>query len=241
MKRIFIGIAAVASLLATSAFAADLAPRTYTKAPPSCRSRYTTGRASIPAATAATAGAALATAKRFQISAPGCRCSRTRRRNDVNGVLGGGQIGYNWQVDRIGCSASKPTSNGTGERGIELELRLRWPCAGRRRPTIQLRDLDPEAANWFGTFRGRAGFLADAEPASVRDRRSGGRRSARRQRHDVHWTPDGGTAFRPRSPSPATASVDAGQAGRSARGVEGEIQQETGRRSSNICTWTSAP
>src|ERR1700687_2336623 len=33
MKRIFIGIAAVASLLTTSAFAADLAARPYTKAP----------------------------------------------------------------------------------------------------------------------------------------------------------------------------------------------------------------
>src|SRR5882757_707335 len=33
MKRIFIGIAAVASVLATNAFGADLAARPYTKAP----------------------------------------------------------------------------------------------------------------------------------------------------------------------------------------------------------------
>lgn len=33
MKRLFIGIAAAASLLATNAIAADLAPRPYTKAP----------------------------------------------------------------------------------------------------------------------------------------------------------------------------------------------------------------
>src|SRR2546430_9622842 len=33
MKRILIGIAAIASLLSTSAFAADMAPRMYTKAP----------------------------------------------------------------------------------------------------------------------------------------------------------------------------------------------------------------
>jgi outer membrane immunogenic protein len=33
MKRIFIGIAGIASLLTTSALAADLAPRPYTKAP----------------------------------------------------------------------------------------------------------------------------------------------------------------------------------------------------------------
>ena len=40
MKRIFTGLVAVASLLTTSAFAADLAPRPYTKAPPSVVAVY---------------------------------------------------------------------------------------------------------------------------------------------------------------------------------------------------------
>lgn len=40
MKSIVIGMAAAASLLATSAMAADLAPRPYVKAPPSVDPSY---------------------------------------------------------------------------------------------------------------------------------------------------------------------------------------------------------
>lgn len=93
MKRILIGSIAVASALTlTSAFAADLAARTYTKAPvmmdpgynwtgfyAGLNGGYSWGRAN----TTLFPGTVLA----------------TPLGQDVNGGLFGGQIGYNWQVN----------------------------------------------------------------------------------------------------------------------------------------------
>src|SRR5438309_2788861 len=92
MKRVLTGIAAVVSLLSTNAFAADLAPRPYTKAPiivdpgynwtgfyVGLNGGYSWGRANTTLFPASILATPLA--------------------QDVNGGLFGGQIGYNWQVN----------------------------------------------------------------------------------------------------------------------------------------------
>src|SRR4051812_29889795 len=110
MKRIFIGIAAVASLLATNAFGADLAARPYTKGPAmvdlgynwtgfyaGLNGGYSWGRSRATAVPATPFGVAIG--------------------HDVDGGLGGGQIGYNWQLDRTWVLGLEADIQGTGERG----------------------------------------------------------------------------------------------------------------------------
>ena len=67
-------------------------------------------------------------------------------RANVNGWLGGGQIGYNCNR-KAGCSASKPISSGQG-RMARFPRCFDLVCAKASY------DLD-----WFGTVRGRVGYL----------------------------------------------------------------------------------
>src|SRR3954470_14924027 len=111
MSRYFIGSALVASLFAaTNAFAADLPARTYTKAPVivdpgynwtgfyvGLNGGYSWGRSSTSIA-------------------PGAPFGTTAIRENVNGGLGGGQIGYNWQIDRTWVVGVEADIQGTGER-----------------------------------------------------------------------------------------------------------------------------
>jgi outer membrane immunogenic protein len=154
MKPNLLTGAAVISLFATNAVAADLAPsapRMYAKAPPmidpgynwtgfyaGINGGYSWGRSSATVLS----GTPLA----------------TNIRQNVDGGLGGGQVGYNWQVDRRWVLGVEADIQGTGERGRSID----------QLPTIII----PGAAisgftnsetsfPWFATFRGRAGFLAD--------------------------------------------------------------------------------
>ena len=92
MKRIWMG-AALASLLVSAAAAADLAPRTYTKAPVvppvvydwtgfyiGGNIGYSWGRSSDTSTLTNTAGTVLLT---------------SADRTNLDGVVGGGQLGYN--------------------------------------------------------------------------------------------------------------------------------------------------
>jgi opacity protein-like surface antigen len=95
MKRMLIGIAAVASLLSTGAFAADLAP--YTKAAPvyvapvynwtgfyiGGNVGYSWGRSRDTSTLSNGAGTILFT---------------DTLRSNMDGVIGGAQMGYNWQM-----------------------------------------------------------------------------------------------------------------------------------------------
>jgi outer membrane immunogenic protein len=71
--------------------------------------------------------------------------------NTGNGIIGGGQIGYNWQIanyvlgletDFQGTSAKASTTIGTNAPGFV-------PFSGT----------DQTSEKWLGTFRGRAGYL----------------------------------------------------------------------------------
>src|SRR5438105_14339549 len=119
MKRILIGAAAIASVLATSAFAADLPAKVYTKAPPppvvvynwtgfyiGGNVGYSWGRSSDTSTLTNGAGAVLFT---------------SADRANMDGVIGGGQIGYNWQVQNWvwGLEAD---IQGSGQKGSRAYL-----------------------------------------------------------------------------------------------------------------------
>lgn len=177
MKRIFVGIAGIASLLATGALAADLAPRPYTKAPvivdagydwtgfyAGVNIGYSWGRSSSTQSFIDTASGTILNSSAFKF--------------DVDGVIGGGQIGYNWQKDKwvFGLEAD---IQGSGQKGNGSSL-----CPGGPGSTTSNQPADVNSAcslghtgdtpagnvaalpvtnnlseklAWFGTVRGRIG------------------------------------------------------------------------------------
>ena len=156
MRRIVAGSIAIASLLAaTSALAADLPARTYTKAPAivdpgynwtgfyaGINGGYSWGRAN----------------ETVGFTTPFV----TGVRQNVDGGLGGGQIGYNWQVDPKWVIGLEADIQGTGERGRSVTpLGTVALPVGDNTLTAAFSSIDETSFPWFATFRGRAGFLAD--------------------------------------------------------------------------------
>jgi len=172
MKRGLIEIAAVASLLATSALAADLPARTYTKAPvyvdpgynwtgfyAGVNGGYSWGRAD-------TAFAPVTTIFPTPAFAP--------VRRNVDGGLAGGQLGYNWQIDRRWVLGLEGDIQWTGERSSTSQTTVspRYGAFPDGLPNALGPDFNAIASQtgtlaynlqWFATFRGRAGILADPQ------------------------------------------------------------------------------
>jgi outer membrane immunogenic protein len=170
MQRIFTGIVAVASLLTTSAFAADLAPRPYTKAPPPIvvvydwNGFYIGGNAGYSWGRARTDGNLSGTqsVSEFRTAGPTLlpgfpvvtalgTVPLTGRAN-VNGFVGGGQAGYNWQRGTwlFGLEADL---QGSDERGRSDVCVVAGCALGSGILTANYK------LDWFGTARGRIGFL----------------------------------------------------------------------------------
>ena len=165
MKRLLIGIAAVAAIFASGALAADLPARTYTKAPVYVdpvynwtgfyiggNVGYSWGRSSDTSSLTNTAGTVL---------------FASTDKSNLDGIVGGGQIGYNWQMQSwlFGLEAD---IQGTGEKGSRA---FTCPVGGGCSPPLggfnALVLLGPavpatltQKIDWFGTFRGRIGVLA---------------------------------------------------------------------------------
>lgn len=152
MKRKLIGIAAVTTLLATGAFAADLPMWPYTKAPVFAEPLfnwtgfyvggnvgYSFGRSHDTSTLTSTAGASL---------------FANAGTSNLTGVVGGGQIGYNWQIRNFvfGIEADIQGSNEKGQRA--------FTCSSCE-PPAAVALLTPvgmeQKIDWFGTLRGRAG------------------------------------------------------------------------------------
>lgn len=159
--RILSGIAAAAWLLATGAFAADLPA--YTRAPMFVdpvfnwtgfyvggNIGYSWGRSSDSSTLTNTAGTVL-------FASTGT--------TDLNGVVGGGQIGYNWQIQNWmwGLEADIQGTNEKGTRDficsagvcVPTPPAILAPVVGIPVPVALNQKID-----WFGTVRGRAGVLA---------------------------------------------------------------------------------
>lgn len=163
MNRLAVAVAAISSLIVTNAFAADLAPRTYTKAPAVMpvlynwtgfyiggNVGYSWGRASDTSTFTNGAGTVLFT---------------SAGRTNLNGVIGGGQIGYNWQVQNWlwGLEADIQGSDEKGSRGFICGVGVCTPpiVGAAVVPGPAVAATLSQKINWFGTVRGRVGFLAD--------------------------------------------------------------------------------
>ena len=73
-------------------------------------------------------------------------------RSDVNGFIGGGQIGYNWQRSQW-LFGLETDFQGSGERGSSTACGVAGCPAGSTITTADYR------LDWFGTARGRIGYL----------------------------------------------------------------------------------
>jgi outer membrane immunogenic protein len=170
MKRVLIGIAAVTSLLATSALAADLPAKVYTKAPVYVdpgynwsgfyiggNAGYSWGRAGTDGTqTGSTSVSEFAAITNvlipgFPVVTPLASVPVSGRAN-VDGFVGGGQAGYNWQRGTwlFGLEAD---IQGSDERGSS-DVCLVAGCATGTGVFTANYKLD-----WFGTARGRVGIL----------------------------------------------------------------------------------
>jgi len=143
MTRTMLAAAAIAMTLAPRAFAADLAvPHIYTKAPPmAVDPGYNWSGFYAGLNVGYGWGRSAATAD-FTDSRSGVLLSSSAGRFDLNGVTGGGQIGYNWQRDRFvfGVEGDIQASdiNASADFGGFANART---------------DID-----WFSTVRGRLGI-----------------------------------------------------------------------------------
>ena len=169
MKRILIGSVAVVSLLsATSGFAADLSPRMYAKAPLATavvydwtgfyiggNAGYSWGRERTDGNLTGTQNVSV-----FRTAGPTLVSSvdtvlgtlPLTGRADVNGFIGGGQAGYNWQRGTwlFGLEAD---FQGSDERGHGDVCTVAGCPLGSSVLTANYK------LDWFGTARGRVGFL----------------------------------------------------------------------------------
>ena len=152
MKRILVGSAvAVALLSASSAFAADLAARPYTKAPVMVDPGYNWSGFYVGVNGGYSWGRSNATVIPTTPLALNIG-------HDVDGGLGGGQAGYNWQIDHRWILGVEADIQGTGERGRSVDplLAVRIGRLG-----VSGTSTSDTSFPWFATFRGRAGILAD--------------------------------------------------------------------------------
>jgi outer membrane immunogenic protein len=165
MKRILLGLATASSMLVTGAFAADLPAKVYTKAPPPVvevynwtgfyvggNVGYSWGRSSDYSTLTNGAGTVL-----FANSSA----------INLNGVVGGGQIGYNWQVQNW-VWGFEADIQGTDEKGTRSFICPTGVCtvttgffaaAPPPGPAVTVSPMD-QKIEWFGTVRARGGILA---------------------------------------------------------------------------------
>jgi outer membrane immunogenic protein len=157
MKRFLIGFAAVASISATSALAADLAAKApaYTKAPAYVEPIFNWTGFYVGGNLGYSWGNSDNTAvlSRFDTGAV-LPNGTVLSNNHVDGVIGGGQFGYNWQITNwlVGFEAD---IQGSGQRGSSLITCVGCADDGTNITTNLTQKLD-----WFGTVRGRVGVLA---------------------------------------------------------------------------------
>src|SRR3954465_16078945 len=82
-----------------------------------------------------------------------------------SGVIGGGQIGYNWQVSQfvLGVEAD---AGGSGLRGSTASASRTIGAPIFAVPVTQTVTVDFGHIEWMGSFRGRAGFAVTQAPFS---------------------------------------------------------------------------
>jgi outer membrane immunogenic protein len=144
MKRFLLAGAAVAAL-ATSALAADLPVATYPMKSPAYVAAYNWTGFYI----GANLGGAWARVTNTDSFAVGATTPVNSSSSTLSGVIGGGQLGYNWQTGNL-VFGLEADIDGSGERGTSTTV---IPAFGT--------DTVSNSVRAFGTARARVGFAAD--------------------------------------------------------------------------------
>jgi|KBSSwiStaDraftv2_1062776.scaffolds.fasta_scaffold71450_3 outer membrane immunogenic protein len=133
MKKLALVTVAVSALLTGTAFAADMAARPYTKAAPLAAVYNWTGFY-----IGAQVGGAFGDVN--AVSGPFPGAINQAYSYDLSGVVGGGHIGYNWQVSPNWVfgfegdgEATSVRDSGIGTLGFFHETRLNWLASARAR------------------------------------------------------------------------------------------------------------
>ncbi|MGZ5870916.1 MAG: outer membrane protein [Bradyrhizobium sp.] len=152
--KYIVSAAAVASALVgiTAATAADLPARTYTKAPVYVEPVFNWTGFYIGGNIGYSWGRSANTATLSDLRTGAIFATATSR-NDVNGVIGGGQFGYNWQMSNW-VAGIEADLQGSGERGS-----TNFTCVGCSDFGGDITSTLTQKLSWFGTLRGRAGVL----------------------------------------------------------------------------------
>jgi outer membrane immunogenic protein len=145
MKRLLLASAAAIALSAP-ALAADLSARMPVKAPAYVAAYSWTGFYLGVNIGGAFGNRDLTETVTPLVGAPGS----TSVGGNLSGVIGGGQIGYNWQTGNL-LFGVEADIQGSGERG---DSNTNCGFAG-------CTFTDTERVRWFGTARGRVGYAAD--------------------------------------------------------------------------------
>src|SRR5579871_4539865 len=160
MKRMFIGIAAAASLVASGAFAVDLPMKAPAYKAPVELFTWTGFYSGLNIGYGAGQADNSTTINRFLtgLPLPGALIGTGNANNAVDGLIGGAQIGYNWQITNwlIGIEADFQGSD--QRRASSSIVCLRCSDDNTNIVTNLNQSLD-----WFGTVRGRAGIFASPD------------------------------------------------------------------------------
>lgn len=163
MKRFF-AAAAIAGVFATPAAAADLfvkAPIVPPVVPYSWAGFYVGGNLGYSWGWASNDWTYYATGANALATAGVCRpagsalCAVGSDSAHLNGVLGGAQIGYNWQIGTY-VAGLEADFDASGQRGSDTFGAV-FPLNGTPGGTVTTSYT--EALDWFGTVRARAGYV----------------------------------------------------------------------------------
>jgi outer membrane immunogenic protein len=156
MKKLLVASAALVALIGTPALAADMALKAPPPPAPVCvwcgwYAGLNVGGAWDAGSSAATfAPSTAATAIFFANNE-----FPTSLSTDPKGVIGGGQIGYNWQASPNFVLGLEADIQGSGYKGTATAIPVPGPIL-----FVPFATTVEQHSNWFGTVRGRAGFVA---------------------------------------------------------------------------------
>src|SRR5450432_182127 len=149
MKRMFVCAVAFSALAIGTAAAADLPAKMHTKAPIMDPPYNWTG-----AYVGLNAGYSWGNQSNTLTTAAGATVLANSNSNSLNGFIGGGQVGYNWQVNQwvLGLEADFQGSAQTGSGTFFI------PTSGVILVVPSTSFSYTDNLDWFGTVRGRLGW-----------------------------------------------------------------------------------
>jgi outer membrane immunogenic protein len=169
MKSLSLAIVALGAIVTTSAMAADMAPHMAVKAPPptpvfSWTGFYIGGNFGYGWGSANNSNNSSSPCPVCLVAPlPDFATLSANEANGVNGVIGGAQVGYNWQITNylFGIEADFQGSgqNGTNTSASAFFLPIAF-FGGASTPSSTT-VANTTKLEWFGTARGRVGYVVD--------------------------------------------------------------------------------